>query len=146
MNRPMMRPTQQGQVGQVSRATIQPMDQMMGFAPGQRPITTRKDTAPVTHSQGGALGRLDDPAGPPHVQGLAGSPTQDRRQQGRRRAESGRQSAVVVGVVLAWVAAWVVPVAAGVVVVVTGGLAGDQEPGHGPVAGQPPTPLRIQDP
>ena len=87
MDRPMMRPAQQDQVGQVGRATIQPMPQMMGVTPGQRPITTREDTTPVPHRQGGALGRLHHPGAAADVQGLTAGPAQGRRQPGHGRPQ-----------------------------------------------------------
>src|SRR5215217_3549861 len=111
---PMMSPAQQHQVGQVGRATVQPVPQVMGFAPGQGAGTAGEDTAPITRGQGGALGGGHDPGGPAQVQGLAGDAAQDRGQQGGRGLEPGRQPAVPVGGVV---------VAAGVVLRV---VAGDQ--------------------
>jgi hypothetical protein len=67
MDRPMMRPAQQGQVGQVGGAAVEPVEQMMGLAPGQRPGAAGEDTAAVADGQGGAVGGLDDPAGPPDI-------------------------------------------------------------------------------
>jgi hypothetical protein len=49
---------------------MEPVAQMMGFAPGQGALTVGKDTTPVPHGQGLALGGLDDPAGPSDLQGL----------------------------------------------------------------------------
>ena len=72
MNRSMMSPAQQGQVGQVGGAAVQPMPQMMAIAPGQRPLAAREHTATIADRQGGPLGGLDDSAGPAHIQGLAG--------------------------------------------------------------------------
>jgi hypothetical protein len=83
MDGPVVGSADQDQVGQVGRAAVQPVDQMMGLTPGQRPGTAGKATAAVTHGQGGPLGRLHDSAGPPHVQGLGGGATQDRGQQGQ---------------------------------------------------------------
>jgi hypothetical protein len=80
MHRPMMSPAHQGQVGQVGRAAMEPVLEMVGLTPAQGPVTAREDTATVAHGQSGALGGLDDPGGPPHVQRLAGCPTQDRRE------------------------------------------------------------------
>jgi hypothetical protein len=126
MNRPVMGPADQGQVPQVSRATVEPVPQMMGLAPGQRPITVREDTAAVPDRQGGALGRGDDPGATPKVQGLAGGATQDRGEQGHGRPQpplqvldhaggvAGVEVAAVVVVVVVVVAAGAV--AAGVVV------------------------------
>jgi hypothetical protein len=41
MDRPMMGPAQQGQIGQIGRATMEPVPQMMRLTPGQRPRTAR---------------------------------------------------------------------------------------------------------
>jgi hypothetical protein len=82
MDRPMMRPAQQGQIGQVGRATIGPVPQMMGVAPGQRPITAWEDTAPVADGQGGPLGWGHDPGGSADLQGLTGRAPQDRGEMG----------------------------------------------------------------
>ena len=78
MHRPVMGPAQQGEVRQIRRATIYPVPQMMGIAPGQGPIAAREDTAPVAHRQGGPLGRLDDPGGPPDLQRLGDGPAPGR--------------------------------------------------------------------
>jgi hypothetical protein len=72
MDRPMMGPTQQGQIRQIRGAAVQPADQMMPFTPGQRPGTVREDTAPVPHRQGGPLGRGEHPGRAAQVQRLAG--------------------------------------------------------------------------
>src|SRR5215211_2013894 len=74
MDRPMMGSAHQDQVGQVGRAAIQPVDQMMGLTPGKGTITAGEDTAAVPHGQGGPLGGLDDPGGPADVQGWLGAP------------------------------------------------------------------------
>ena len=79
MGRPMMGPADQGQVGQVGRATVQPVAQMMGLTPGQRPHTAGEDTAAVADGQGGPLGALHDPAGPPDLQRLGRWPAKHRR-------------------------------------------------------------------
>jgi hypothetical protein len=60
-------PAQQRQIGQISGTAVQPVEQMVGFAPGQRPRTAGEDTAAVADGQGGAVGGLDDPAGPPDI-------------------------------------------------------------------------------
>ena len=67
MHGPVMDPAQQGQVGQVGGAAMQPMLEVMGLAPGQGPVAVGENTAAVTDGQGGALGRLDDPGGPSHL-------------------------------------------------------------------------------
>ena len=64
MDRPMMGSAQQGQIGQVGGAAMQPMPQMVGVAPGQGPLAVGEDTAAVPDGQGGALGGLDDSGGP----------------------------------------------------------------------------------
>ena len=82
MHRPMMGPTDQGQVIEVGGAALEPVAQMMGLIPGQGAGTVGDDTAAVTDGQGGAVGGLDDPGGPADLQRLGRGPTQDRRQQG----------------------------------------------------------------
>jgi hypothetical protein len=47
MDRPMMGPADQGQVGQVGRAAVDPVAQMVGFAPAQGAGTAGEDTATV---------------------------------------------------------------------------------------------------
>ena len=64
MDRPMVGPAQQGQVLEVGGAAVQPVPQMMGLTPGQRPSTAGKPTAAVADGQGEALGGGDDPGGP----------------------------------------------------------------------------------
>jgi hypothetical protein len=136
MDVPVMGSAEQGQVGQVGRATVQPGDQMMALAPGQRPITARKDTALVAHGQSRALGRGHDPGAAPHIQRPAGGAAQGWGKQG----QGGPQPPLepdrlgMVGIAgRGWLA--------------VGGLAaGDQHPGHGPITGQPPTRLGAQRP
>jgi hypothetical protein len=110
-----------------------------------------------------ALAGGDDPGGAAQVQGLAGDATQGRGEQGHGRPQLGSQPlvALAVGVALSVGVVVVVVVvavgvgalvAAGIVAVVAaglvgaGGVAADQDPGHGPVTGQPPTRLRTQRP
>jgi hypothetical protein len=71
---------EQGQVGQVGGAAMEPVAQMMGLTPGQGTGAVGEDTAAVTHGQGAALGGLDDPGGPADFQRLGRGPTQDRGQ------------------------------------------------------------------
>jgi hypothetical protein len=68
-----MGPAHQGQVGQIGRATMQPMAQMMAShqASGR---SQPGNTATVTNGQSGALGGLDDPGGPPTSSGWVGAP------------------------------------------------------------------------
>ena len=80
-------PAEQSEVGQIGGATVEPVAQMVGLTPGQRPGTTGKDTATVADGQGRALSGLDDPAGPPDLQRLGRRTTQDRWQQGHRDLE-----------------------------------------------------------
>jgi hypothetical protein len=84
MDRPVMSPAQQGQVGQVGGAAMQPVAQMVGFAPAERAVTAGNDTAAVADGQGGPLGGLDDPAGPADLQRLGAGAAQDWGQQGHR--------------------------------------------------------------
>ena len=81
----MVGPADQGQVGQVGGATMEPVAQMMGFAPGRGPLTAGHRTAAVAHDQGGPLGGGHDPGGAADLQRLGGAATQGRGQQGRRR-------------------------------------------------------------
>jgi hypothetical protein len=143
-----MSPAQQGQVGQIRWAAIQPVRYVMALTPGQRPVAVGKHTATVADRQGAALGRGDDPAAPADIQGLAGAATQDRGQQVHGRPQpplkslclapaTGERSDIGartgVGSVLV--------VSAGAEV---GVVAGDHHAGQGPVTGQPPTRLRSQ--
>jgi hypothetical protein len=52
---PVVGSAQQGEVGQVGRAAVEPVLQVVGFAPGQGPVTGREPTAAVADGQGGAL-------------------------------------------------------------------------------------------
>jgi hypothetical protein len=74
VDRPMMGPPHQHQVGQVGGAAVQPGPQTMGLTPGQRPSTAGDHTAAVAHGQGGALGGLHDPGGPDAAGGRPGGP------------------------------------------------------------------------
>jgi hypothetical protein len=132
VDRPMMGPAHQGQVVEVGGAAMEPGDQMMGLTPARGPITAREDAATVADHQGGALGGRHHPGGPAHLQRLAGRPTQGWGQQPHRHPEPGRQAGIVAGTVV------------GVVAVGSGGVAGDQDPGDGAVAGQPLTGLQLQ--
>jgi hypothetical protein len=115
-------------------------------------LAAGEDTAAVADGQGSSLGGLDDPAAAADLQRLAGGPAQDRGEQGHGRLEPFGQVPFVAEAVVARVAAGVVRVigvvvAAGVLmVVVAGGVAGDQDPGDGPVTGQPPAGLGVQGP
>ena len=92
-------------------------------------------TAAVPHDEGGALGRGDQPAGPPDVQRLAAGATQDEGELGRRRLEPARPLGRLAG-----------EVGAGQLLVATMvvRVAGDQDPGDRAVTGQPPARLRPQ--
>jgi hypothetical protein len=74
MNHPMVSPTQQHQVREVGRAAIQPVPQMMGLTPGQRPVTTREDTAAVPYGQGAALAGWTTRVVRPTSSGWLGAP------------------------------------------------------------------------
>ncbi len=91
MDGPVMGPAEQGQVGQVGGAAMEPVAQVVGVAPGQGSGAVGEDTAAVADGQGGALAGLDDPGGPSDLQRLGGGATQGRGQQGRRGPEPGRQ-------------------------------------------------------
>ena len=176
MDRPMMRPAHQRQVGQIGRAAMQPVPQMMGLTPSQRPRTARDHTATITHRQGGPLGGPNDPAGPAHLQRLGGCATQRWWQQGQggpqpdpqplHRARvpgqrlpiptrvPGHRSLIPARVLGhrslggAQVAGQRSLVGAAVVVgvVVAAGLAGDQDPGQHTITCQPLTRLGVQRP
>ena len=89
MHGSVMGSAQQGQVGQVGGAAMEPVAHVVGFAPGQGPLAVGEDTAAVADGQGGALGGLDDPGGPSDLQGLGGGAAQGRGQQGRGGLEPG---------------------------------------------------------
>ena len=152
MDRPVVGSAQQGQVGQVGGAAMEPVAHVVGFAPGQGPGAVREDTAAVPHRQGGALGGLDDPGGPSDLQGLGGGATQGRGQLGRGGSELGRQPVVPARAVGFWwcvtagvvAGSWGGCLTGGVVVgvVVTGQGAGGSRslgspPRHRPAAGTP---------
>ena len=82
---------QQGQVGQVGGAAMDPVAQVVGLAPGQGAGTVGEDAAAVADGQGGALGGLDDPGGPADLQRLGRGPAQGRREERHRGLELGRQ-------------------------------------------------------
>ena len=136
MDRAMMGPAQQGQIGQIRRAAMQPMAQMMGLAPDQGPLAAGEHTATVTNRQSGPLGGVHDPAGPADLQRLGRGTPKGRGQQRHRRSQPLRQAFAAVGAVVA--------VVVGVAMAV--GTAGDQDPGHRPITGQPPARLRVQRP
>ena len=49
VERPVVGPADQGQVGQVGGAAIQPVQEMVALAPGQRPVAVGDHTAAVAH-------------------------------------------------------------------------------------------------
>src|SRR5215207_5252871 len=65
VDRPMVGSAHQGQIGQIRGAAIDPMPQVVALTPGDGPGAVGEHTAPVADGQGAALGRGDDPAGPP---------------------------------------------------------------------------------
>jgi hypothetical protein len=113
MHRPMMGPAQQRQIAKVGGAAMEPMPHMMGLTPAQGPITVGEDTAVVADGQGDPLGGLDDPAGPPDLQGLGGGAAQDRGEPGHRGLDPLGQAGLTTRVAAVAVAARVVVVAAG---------------------------------
>jgi hypothetical protein len=121
---------------------------MVGFAPGQGPLTVGEDTAAVADREGVALGGLDDPGGPADLQRLGRGPTQGRGQQGRGGSEPPFQPLDAVGIVShRWRTSAGPRVAmAGMAKLVVAGLAGHDHSGQGPVTGQPSTRLRVQRP
>src|SRR5215211_7247753 len=74
MDGPVMGPAPQGQIGQVGGAAIQPMLEVVGVAPGKGPVAGGKDTALVTHGQGGVLGRWMTRLARPTSNGWVGAP------------------------------------------------------------------------
>jgi hypothetical protein len=129
VDRPMVGPAQQGQVGQVGRAAVQPVAQVVGLAPGQGPAAAGEATAAVADGQGGALGGAGDPAAAADLQGLGGGSAQDRGEQGRCGPQPGCQVLVVAGAIVARV----------VPKVLMAGVAGDQDPGQGAVSWRQPS-------
>ena len=58
---------EQGQIGEVGGAAVEPVAQVVGVAPGQGSGAVGEDTAAVADGQGGALGGVDDSGGPPDL-------------------------------------------------------------------------------
>jgi hypothetical protein len=155
---PMMGPTEQGQVGEVGGAAVQPADQMMPFAPQASGRVQSGTTQPPSRAARvvcwpGAMTRLDRPrlsgwlgcrrawatAGsrPPTATPPPPQPHGGRRSWGcsrsavpPRRCPRGRGWASQPGCQGGLAA----------------GLSADHDPGDGGVAGQPPAPLRVQGP
>ena len=100
MHRAMMGPAEQGQIGQVGGATMEPVPEMMGFAPGRGPLAAGHRTAAVTHHQGGPLGGRDDPGGAAELQGLGGAATKGWGEPPGRRLEQSGQAALATRAVL----------------------------------------------
>jgi hypothetical protein len=137
-----------------------PSSQATDGGPHTRPGAehSRDHTAAVAPGQGGALGGGHDPGGPAQVQRLTGRATQERGQQGHGRPQLGRSPPVTLAAGVALATGVVVAggvlhlkavgdLATGAMMAVgAGGLAADQDPGHGPVAGQPPAPRGRQRP
>ena len=98
MDRPVMGPAHQRQVGQVGGAAMEPVDQMVGLAPGRgrsQPATAQPPSRTTRAARWAAettrLARPPPAAGSGHPQG-PGKP-------GRRRPEPGRQAAIAAGFV-----------------------------------------------
>jgi hypothetical protein len=104
VDRPVVGPADQGQIGQIGGAAVPPVDQMVGLTPRRRPQAVGERAAPVPHGQGGPLGGADHPGGPADLQRLGAGPAQGRREQPGRRLEPGRQAAMGTGGVLVAVA------------------------------------------
>jgi hypothetical protein len=94
----MVGPAQQRQVGQVGGAAVQPVDQMVGLAPGRGSVAAGEHPAAVADQEGGALGGGHHPAGPADLQRLGRGATQCRGEQPRRHPQPGRQPLLVGGV------------------------------------------------
>ena len=98
MDGPVVGSAEQGEVGQVGGAAMEPVAQVVGFAPAQGSGAVGEDTAAVAHGQGGALGGLDDPGGPADFQGLGGGAPRVGGSRGGG-PEPGRQPVGPAGVV-----------------------------------------------
>jgi hypothetical protein len=70
----VMGAAQQHEVGEVGRAAVQPVAQVVCVTPGERPVTAGEAAAAVTHRQGDALGGRHDPYGATQLQRLGGAP------------------------------------------------------------------------
>ena len=95
MHRAVVGSADQGQVVQVGGAAMQPMLEMVGFAPGQGSRAAGEDTAAVADDQGGALGGGDDSGGAADLQGLGGAAPKGWGEAPGRRLEQGGQAALV---------------------------------------------------
>src|SRR5215207_2197644 len=82
-------PAQQGQIGQVGGAAMEPVPQVVGVAPGQGPFTVGEDTAPSRTARAARWAGLDDPGGPADLQRLGRGPTQDSGAAGSWRPGAG---------------------------------------------------------
>jgi len=91
MHRMMMPAAHQHQVPQIGGAAVEPVAQVVGVAPGHRPVTPREPATTVAHRQRGPLRGGDHPGGAAHLQRLRWGTTKDRWQQGHRGMESGCQ-------------------------------------------------------
>ena len=74
MDRSMVGSAEQGQVGQIGRAAMEPVAQVVGLAPGQRAGAVGEDTAAVADGQGGALGGWTTRVARPTSSGWVGAP------------------------------------------------------------------------
>ena len=98
----MMGSAEQGQVGEVGGAAVQPVPEMVGFAPGRGPVAAGDRTAAVADDQGSPLGSGDDAAGPADLQRLGGGAAQGRGS--RVAAVRSWPARLVVGVGGVWLA------------------------------------------
>ena len=94
MDGAMVRSADQGQVVQVGGAAVEPMLEMVGFAPGRGPLAASHRTTAVADDQGGPLGGGDDPGGAADLQGLGGAATKGWGEPPGRRLEPGRQAPI----------------------------------------------------
>ena len=100
MHRPMMGPAHQRQVLKVGGAAMEPVAQMVGFAPGRGSVAAGHRAAAVADHQGGPLGGGDDPGGPADLQRLGRGTPKGRGKPGRRRSAAARQPAIATRVVV----------------------------------------------
>ncbi len=80
---------QQYQVVQVGGASVDPVDEVMAFAPGGRPIAAGVHTPRVTNDQGAAQRGVDGAGAAPDVEDLARAVGDDPADAGIARQAAG---------------------------------------------------------